>query len=333
MAATEKVLSIHYLRVIAALMVVCTHIFSYGMVAGVEVHPVYWMKHGVSIFFVISGFVIVTSTEKAPRDGLAFFRRRLLRIAPIYWIATLLLFASGISDRGDGARLLPSLLLLPTQVDGASRLASPTLEIGWTLCVEIAFYLLFAIAMVLPRRVAVLGTAGLLVAAGLAAPFISAGPWAHFYVIPLVLEFGAGMLLAWSGFKAPWWLCPAGFLALATSGAASDSHFLSVSLPAIAIVAGARGMDRWLKPVRILEVLGDASYATYLFHVHTLSLILVPLAGKSAPGWVLVPAGLLLVLFSGVMAHRCIEQPLAKVLAGLSRGSFRRPQPPAPSPA
>ena len=334
MAATDKVLSIHYLRVIAALMVVCMHTFSYGLVSGYGQNPVYWMKHGVSIFFVISGFVIVTSTEKAPRDGAKFFQRRFLRIAPIYWIATLLLVASGISDRGDGARLLPSLLLMPTQVEGAARLVSPTLEVGWTLCIEMAFYLLFALAMALPRRTAVVGTASGLIVVGLLAPLLAGNPWADFYLTSLVLEFGAGMALAWSGLKAPWWLCPVGFVMMATAGAVSENHFLTASIPAIAIVAGARGMDQWLRPIRLLVLLGDASYAIYLFHLHALMLLVVPLVGRPAPAVVILPVGFAVAIVLGVAAHRRIEVPLAAIIAARLKRRARVSQVvPAPSPA
>lgn len=263
-----------------------------------------------------------------------FFRRRLLRIAPIYWVATLLLFASGISDRGDGAQLLPSLLLMPTQVEGADRLVSPTLEVGWTLCIEMAFYLLFALAMALPRRTAVVGTACGLILAGLLAPAFSGNPWSNFYLTPLVLEFGAGMLLAWSGLKAPWWLCPAGFLMMATSGLASESHLLIASIPAVAIVAGARGMDHWLRPVRSVVLLGDASYAIYLFHLHALMLLAVPLVGRPAPALAILPVGFSLAIALGILMHLRVENPLAGfITTRLNHHARASNIAPAPSPA
>jgi peptidoglycan/LPS O-acetylase OafA/YrhL len=49
---------------------------------------------GVDLFFVISGFIMVYTTWDdfgAPGSSIRFFARRLIRIAPLYWIATALL--------------------------------------------------------------------------------------------------------------------------------------------------------------------------------------------------------------------------------------------------
>lgn len=319
MGHSDKVMSIHYLRVVAALMVVCMHMFSYGLVAGVSENPVSWMKHGVSIFFVISGFVAVVSTEKSPTAAISFLRRRLIRIAPLYWIATLLLVLVGLTNRGNEASLLLSLLFLPTPVPGADRLISPTLDVGWTLCLEVAFYLFFAASMALPRRVSVLGTAAALIAIGLVGPMLASEPWTRFYLSPRILEFGAGMLLAWTGLKAPWWLCPAGFVLLATLGGVTDNHTLAVSLPAILIVGGARGMDSWLRPVAFLELLGNASYALYLFHRHALALFVVPLLGRPAPMALLLPIGFTICVTVGVLFHRHVETPIGRALSARTK--------------
>lgn len=317
MGGSDKLLSIHYLRVIAALMVVCAHIFSYGLVAGYDENPVYRMKHGVSIFFVISGFVAVVSTEKLTNSGLDFLRRRLIRIAPIYWIATLIAVFGGFLTHTNEAELLPSLLFLPTQIAGEQELISPALEIGWTLCLEVAFYLLFSVAMNLPRRLAVIGTATVLCIVGIIGPVFADGPWTYFYCSPLVLEFGAGMILAWTGLKLPWWLCPIGFALLALPGGLTDNHTLSVSLPAVLIVAGARGLDGRLPTIPALMVLGDASYALYLFHLHVLALIIVPNLGHPAPAMLVLPAGFAVTILVSVLVHRHVEKPIAAAVATL----------------
>lgn len=319
MGQTGKVRSIHYLRAIAAAMVVVMHIYNYGLVTGHAANPVYWMKHGVSIFFVISGFVMVVSTREWAGNGRDFLRRRLIRIVPLYWLATLALFAFGLTQPGDFDRLLPSLLLVPTLANQARDVTSPVLEVGWTLCLEMAFYTLFAAAMILPRKTAILGTAAVLCLAGVLAQTLPGTPWTRFYLSPLIAEFGGGMVIAWFGLRAPGWVCPLGFLALATLGDAGLGHTLGVSVPTLMIVTGGRGLDGRLPAIPVLDRMGDASYATYLWHLHAMNLVIVPLLGAAAPELVVVPATLLVTLLVGDLAHRRIEAPLTGWLARRSR--------------
>jgi exopolysaccharide production protein ExoZ len=82
--ADTRFVSIQILRAVAALAVVVFH-------AGQRIAvPFSVGQAGVDIFFVISGFVmwIVTDNGKTPTE---FIRARIFRIAPLYWIATLLM--------------------------------------------------------------------------------------------------------------------------------------------------------------------------------------------------------------------------------------------------
>jgi peptidoglycan/LPS O-acetylase OafA/YrhL len=91
---------------------------------------------GVEIFFVISGFVIAMSAEHASPSG--FLRNRLLRLAPVMWIAAAILagvmLAEGGSYVGITFRFLSSLVFQP--------LGPWVSAVYWTLQVEIVFYLL-----------------------------------------------------------------------------------------------------------------------------------------------------------------------------------------------
>lgn len=42
---------------------------------------------GVDLFFVVSGFIIVHSTSKGI-DSVTFIKRRILRVAPLYYFFT-----------------------------------------------------------------------------------------------------------------------------------------------------------------------------------------------------------------------------------------------------
>ena len=72
--------SIQVLRGIAAVMVVMFH--GLGFQIG---------SSGVDIFFVISGFIMFHTNRNAfglTGAAILFFKRRLLRIAPLYWLCT-----------------------------------------------------------------------------------------------------------------------------------------------------------------------------------------------------------------------------------------------------
>ena len=129
--------SIQALRGLAALFVVFQHIrfLNFG-------------AFGVDIFFCISGFMIMFTTEKSTKY---FFRKRLIRILPLYYLMTLvtylslLLFPSMFQQtRHNLSHLVKSLLFVPFDIGGG--IIQPLVRIGWTINCEMLFYLLFFIA-------------------------------------------------------------------------------------------------------------------------------------------------------------------------------------------
>ncbi|WP_443054607.1 acyltransferase family protein [Streptomyces sp. NBC_00334] len=103
---------------------------------------------GVQVFFVISGFVICMSGWGRPLRS--FFASRAARLLPAYWAAVILVtvvfalpaVAWSTVSPSDG---LVNLTLLHEPL-GADRV----LGVDWTLWVEIRFYALFALCVVLP---------------------------------------------------------------------------------------------------------------------------------------------------------------------------------------
>jgi peptidoglycan/LPS O-acetylase OafA/YrhL len=89
------------LRLAAASLVIYGHAFALGAPCAscTDVFSRYTHYHysgdiGVSIFFVISGYMIVGSYDKR-RDLLAFLKMRLLRIVPAFWMCLLLMVLLG----------------------------------------------------------------------------------------------------------------------------------------------------------------------------------------------------------------------------------------------
>ena len=120
------------LRGLAALLVVAAHADNRFEVG----------RHGVSIFFVISGFIICYSLRNTPAtwiDSLRFIGRRIVRLDPPYWalIATTQLLARPSVSAGS---LLAHAFYVQSFV-GYSHIVT----VFWTLCIEVQFYLTFLI--------------------------------------------------------------------------------------------------------------------------------------------------------------------------------------------
>lgn len=102
----------------------------------------------VDIFFCISGFMIMFSTEKSTTN---FLSKRFLRIVPLYAMMTIgtylcVLIAPGLFafTKADPVYLLKSLFFIPFEI--SPGIIQPLLRIGWTVNCEIMFYLLFYIS-------------------------------------------------------------------------------------------------------------------------------------------------------------------------------------------
>ena len=142
------------LRAIAALLVVVVHA---AFISGFTTHPGMWGaltargEIGVSVFFLISGFLLyrpwaAAHLRGAPGPGTReFFVRRVLRIVPLYWVALTAFFLldrfAGVQATGPkGVADLPVYFLFG-QVYSKEHVLHG-LTPAWTLCIEVTFYLL-----------------------------------------------------------------------------------------------------------------------------------------------------------------------------------------------
>jgi peptidoglycan/LPS O-acetylase OafA/YrhL len=130
---------------------------------------------GVSLFFAISGFLLyrpyahARATGRRPPTVREFARRRALRILPAYWVALTLLGLAGEGGGALGADWWRYYGFL--QVYDPDTLAGG-IQVAWSLCVEVVFYLLLPIYAVcvaaIARRAGTLAaeTAGLVLLVG-----------------------------------------------------------------------------------------------------------------------------------------------------------------------
>ena len=339
-AALKRVVSIQYLRALAAILVVVQHANS-GPIHLDIVSPGL-ATFGVDLFFVISGYIMWTTTTETERTPPQFWLARIVRIVPLYWCFTSLYVAISILHPAalehpstNLVFIVKSYAFVPAiyPVEGG---ISPIYSLGWTLNFEMFFYLIFGIALIIRHRagrlVAITLTFGALVTAGFL--WHPANPILQTYSNELLLEFLSGTLLGAASQRLMFWgtrfagpvlgvavLC----LAPAYYDKFSDYNSLLIGLPAVLTVAGLVALERSLRnrPLRWALLIGDASYSLYLSHpfvVRALYLALPTMAATSNPviGVFCIAAATLAAIPFAVLIYRFIERPILAMLRGFT---------------
>lgn len=192
------------------------------------------MDVGVSIFFVLSGFLLYRPFVAARFAGepagelSAYARRRVLRIVPAYWVAlTIVAFVLRAPPFEEPHSILAHYLLL--HVYDQSQLVGGPIQQSWSLATEVAFYVFVPIwAWALARRrrddrsqlrvevgaLVALGAASVLANMALVAigvsgtTFAQLGTWLPFRIADFVPGMGLAVLSAWvahRGVRLPSW--------------------------------------------------------------------------------------------------------------------------------
>ena len=254
-----------------------------------------WMSRfgafGVDIFFVISGFIMFYTNRTMGRGAGEFLSSRLLRIVPLYWVATVavvVLFLIGFRPNGlhhvDLPRFIKSLLFVPSEFPDGRR--SLILTLGWTLMYELYFYAIFAATFFVRSLEKSLAIVTLVFIGGIGLA-ITFGPFHYlveYYLNPITLEFVFGAILAllyirWPSKSSGWDTLLAAMLIAGGFGLAeiankfvdptvSNIRFLYFGVPAFLIVAGCLLLEKsgWRFTNSFALLLGAASYSLYLFH-------------------------------------------------------------------
>jgi len=357
--------AIQILRGLAALLVVIGHAIHETQVMGsalgrapLDGSLLRWST-GVDIFFVISGFIMVySSTQLFERPGgwRSFLWRRFVRIVPLYWLlTTLLLLGALVAPRllnvpiDDWRHVLASYLFIPSlRAPGEIR---PVMALGWTLNLEMFFYVLFACTLALPMRWAVpVLTAILALLAGIGLALEPTQVQLAFWTQSIILEFAFGCLLALAylgglrlGAPAALLLACAGMAGLVQWSALADGQLpdaLRWGVPALMIVAAAalyrgasaeRGSSSRLLGLAVL--LGNASYSLYLVHpfaLRPLRNLWTQLVGGALPLTAYVVVATAASCLIALLLYRYAEQPLLRVMRGRRPGGAGERKVPSP---
>ncbi|HEX7260204.1 MAG TPA: acyltransferase, partial [Luteolibacter sp.] len=326
------------LRGVAVLMVLIYHMGIYEGKASADaiLSKIPSMgQAGVDIFFVISGFVMITISvrpRKAEDKPGEFLMKRAIRIYPLYWFYTAVALAifwlrPDLANRSGGVEQTSvplSLLLLP------DKSGAPIVGQGWTLIHEMYFYLVFSLSLIAKPflRNRLLAVWAVIVVFGAYACNPSSNVWLNLILNPLTLEFLGGCWIAWmvsNGWrkmgKTAFIL---GAISLVYAGTpyfpkASVPREFAFGIPALLIVYGAIAMERtsgFVGP-RFLKTLGDASYSIYLSHIFCLSTCLLVWKRFKAAGpvdnLVVIAAMGTVSLAVGLASYRYLEKPLQRL--------------------
>ena len=226
-ANVPRLAGIEGIRAIAATSVLVYHVYLNGapdarpVDLGVATKPVENLRAGVTLFFVLSGFLLYRVFVAAALRGLPmpsvreYLRNRALRFCPRTWSfssGSLFVFQPELVTMP--LMLLANMLLLQNYVPSYSLGGDEGLGIvpAWSLVVEVSFYLLLpvlgyvALRLAAPRRyevAAVLVPVGAMLGVGIAAKVIARTMepsgvmtvWS--YSLPLYADwFAAGMAVA-----------------------------------------------------------------------------------------------------------------------------------------
>lgn len=327
---------IQSLRFVAALLVVVTHSTFYaGERLDSSIQTWDFGAVGVDIFFVISGFVMMISTGglAGAKDGWKYFgMRRLVRIVPMYWIATtvklvtlIALPSAVLHAQLDPGKTVLSYLFLPSR--NFEGRVEPLLGVGWTLTFEMFFYFVFTVALLV--RAKPIWFCAIVLSLCALGNIVRPDDWAPalVYLNPIVMYFLVGMivgqwatdgsirrLLIWMSYVVALWLV----IPLADGEfSGGDLSLLIRHVSVAAIVIAVAAGEPWVggRVPRPIIYMGDASYSLYLFH--PLIAPIVPVAmGMTGfrMGGLSVVLSILAAVIGAALIFRFVERPITRYL-------------------
>ena len=313
----ETLYGIQYLRGAAAIAVVLFHAAErtgYHFAIGAA---------GVDVFFVISGFIMWVVTFRREPTPLQFMRARIRRIVPLYWLATAVMVAGGLSGLFPNLMLtldhvLTSLLFIPARSPSNGEIW-PVLVQGWTLNYEMFFYLIFGGSLYLTRRWRLPVISALLILLVLYGAVSDIDNVQLFtFTRPIILEFLAGIVIGefWIKGKLPSAALGTAMVAATLGGftclqvARMPFDALLCGPLAAGLVVGILAIEREWKPrkIPVLALLGDASYSIYLWHSFAIAVVAKFGASLGVHAAIVFSTATLASILFGVSCHYMFER-------------------------
>lgn len=275
----NKIQSLQFLRGIGAIMVVYCHTSS--AIGG---------GYGVELFMIISGFVAMYSTEHSIEH---YWKKRITKIVPLYWLVTLVTavlvyIAPQLFNSYEVSTeyLIKSLLFIPYEHSG---ILQPLLGVGWTLNMEMFFYLLFWLSAKInhkKRGTLVVGISIFLVMSNYILQFPK--PFSFWFGKGILLEFSYGIILYYLYKKyliyvdikykkvanvMCWLAILAGIAGMEIIGRTDIPRGIGAGIIGMLIVGGAVACEKTLVMPKCFVYVGNISYVLYLTHIYPVRLL------------------------------------------------------------
>ena len=311
------------LRGVAALLVVLSHanVPGFGR-AGAS---------GVTLFFVLSGYLITGVLVRGERLRV-FYLRRAARLLPALLVMLVLVGVIQLA-MGSGREFVRVAFLAAFYVSNYFPQGLGPLTHTWSLAVEEQFYLVWPVLIALtPRRrlpsvllgIVILSVGLRVLLQPISPVLVMSGTATNAYAL------AAGALLAVSGSlpEAPRWLLPVGAASVAIGALAPP---LNGRLDAVVnggplAAAGATLLvwscaKRVSRAPRLLCHFGDVSYAWYLWHFPIIWLA----ASAGTPEWRVGVLASLVALGLAELSTRFVERPIRTLVRRETEAGSRRP--------
>jgi peptidoglycan/LPS O-acetylase OafA/YrhL len=330
--------NIQLMRVIAVYCIAYIHMPS--VLAAVHVVPevVEVLRFGTDTFLVVGGFLTAQVLSGSRKTGGAYLRDRIVRLAPVYAIFTVLAFLVQNylmeGHHNSVPELLMSLAFIPYG-------PFPVLYPAWTLIVIVEFSVFVAIFHALsPGRGVYLASAFLVVLVALAKLAQVSHPTLQVYTNPILIDFALGVLAYHLATRAVLPLPMGAAVWLATTAIVlavtlimlrpfewpGAPRLLALGLPAFLLVLGAITLERAgaFRASNLVNFLAKCSYCIYLTHwfVSIVSEKVI-VAGGAPPevAAIMLLTTPVVVTYVAMAAYLYVEAPLTR---GLMRRVGRR---------
>lgn len=292
---------------------------------------------GVSLFFCLSGYLMARICN---RSAVEFALARFWRVVPSYWLAmALLLTVFRMWTYWPIEHTILSALFIPHQSPAGFF---PVLGVGWTLNLEMYFYMIFTIAILINKKFAPLVAGGAVAVIYFLVGYLTKSEAILYYFANkriwfFVIGIGIWYFSQWLKnrnikLSLPTFTLPVSIAFFLVVTIWSSSISLALEMPwaielfavsllfLISIMASNCGAD--LKP-RFLLLMGDASYACYL--LHTILIEFLRHKGIATSGTFLYTMGVLIGSWSlAILWHFYVDKYIVLLSKRTIHFSFLR---------
>lgn len=325
------IVSIQYMRAIAALLVVCTHTAWKG--EQYSTNPMHWFNvggAGVDLFFIISGYIMCHTIYDKKLNIIDFIKARLIRIVPLYWLLTgvalcaYLVAPDKVNSSGGNTSVLCSFILFPTD-------SKYLIQNGWTLSYEFYFYIIFSVGLLFTGFLRFFTPAVILLSlVSLGYLMEASSVYFNFITNSLLIEFVMGILI-FNIHRAVVFNSACSLILIIVSIVSltcvnffggSGERVFDFGVPCFLFFLAMMNFERKFIVLKgniissIMAKVGNSSYSIYLIHpfVLTGSSIILKKLGFSEYGWLFVSTLIINSVLVGWCCHVFLEKPITEFI-------------------